>query len=372
MEKQYEGVTIKLISTRDFYNRIKAKIPTFVCKNIVDSEIYLFEEQINMLENLLITWAKNDMISQGESLLNDIFNQPNNENGKVYEALVYSWLSEHYISFEPQIRVEQDECFKAKSGYDADGKIIENSIIFDVKQFGLTLPHIEGLRKKLQSKISSEYYLTISNGQNISVKDLQINFFEKADDVAKIIMSSENKNFTDYIYHDKLFGLEFRAWHHSTNRLVTSISEFNLYEWAENNEFYFMYHSSQFCINKPYVLFCPFDKSLVPMFSNGDTEFTFTAFRALCRRIFVHLNRMENRMINEFDGKAKWKISVSTASKKISAIVFMDVSKNYDYKNCRTFVFKNPNADYKIHEYQINSLFRNAGAFIEDFRFDNY
>ena len=261
---------------------------------------------------------------------------------------------------------------QTNSGYDADGRIIENGIIFDIKQFGITLPHIETLRRKLQAKIPNEYYLTISGGKNIATRDMQTDFLEKVDEIANAIMHSENLNHTDYIYRDKKYGLIFRVWEKESNRLYTSISEFNLYEWAKNNEFYFMYHASQFCSNTPYILFCPFDKSITPMFSNDDVEFTNNAFRALCRRVFINLVKMDNRKINEFDGKAMPNISISTASKKISAIVFMDVSEEYDYNHCRIFVFQNPNADYKIHRYQIDTIFRYVGAFIEDFQFDNY
>ena len=86
----------------------------------------------------------------------------------------------------------------------------------------------------------------------------------------------------------------------------------------------------------------------------------------------MNLTKMDERRIIDFDRKAQNDISVATAAKKISAIVFMDVSNDFDYQNCRMFVFQNPNADYKIPRYQIDSLFRYAGATIEDFIFDNY
>ena len=361
-------------TTKELYEEIKREIPNIQYnKYLVDKEICLPSEQLAMLKELLLTWNENKMADAAKRLLNDILMQPNNQNGKVYEALVYAWLSRQSVRYEPQVHINKEECFKqTESGYEADGMILENSIIFDVKQFGVTLPHIETLKRKLQAKIPNEYYLTISGGKNISTRDIQTDLLEKFDEIANAIMHSENMNHTDYIYRDKKYGLEFRAWKKESNKLYTSISEFNLYEWAENNEFYFMYHASQFCLNTPYILFCPFDKSIAHTFSKDDVGFTNTALRALCRRIFINLVKMDNRKINEFDRKAMPNISVSTASRKISAIVFMDVSEEYDYSHCRTFVFQNPNADCKIHRYQIDTIFRYAGAFIEDFQFDNY
>lgn len=362
-----------MCNTKEFYEKIKLNVPQIECKNIVDIKICLPSEQLKMLEKLFITWGKDDMNAEVENLLNDILKQPNNQNGKVYEALVYAWLSGHSIQYKPQFHVNTEDCFKrTDAGYDADGKITENNIVFDIKQFGVTLPQIETLRKKLQSLMPNEYYLTIGGGKNISTRDIKKDFLEKINEMVKTIMDSKNKIHTDYIYHDKKYGLEFRAWDTKTNSLFTSISEFDPYEWAENNEFYFMYHASQFCLNTPYIIFCPFDKNIASIFSNKDNDVTVTALRALCRRIFMNLLKMENRKISEFDGKAKQNISVSIASRKISAIVFVDVNEEYDYNHCRTFVFQNPNADYKIPRYQIDSLFRYAGAYVEDFRFDNY
>lgn len=88
-----------------------------------------------------------------KNLIVDVLQKPNGENGKVYEAHVYAWLEKHYICYTSQVHIKQANCFKeSNQGYDADG-IIENNVIFDVKQFGPALPHIETLRRKIQAKI---------------------------------------------------------------------------------------------------------------------------------------------------------------------------------------------------------------------------
>lgn len=362
-----------MYTVKDFYEEIRSEIPSIKCKNLKNIEICLPNEQLEMIKKLLLMWSNNSMVNEAEKLLNDILRQPNNQNGKVYEALVYSWLSNHSIRYKPQFHINKEYCFKKENeGFDSDGIIIEESIVFDIKKFGLTLPHIETLRKKIQEKISSEYYIIISGSENISTREIKVDFLEKIDELVVKIMKEENKNHTDYIYHDLKHRLEFRVCEKKPNRLFISMSEFDLYEWAANNEFYFMYHASQFCFNVPYILFCPFDRNIAYMFSNNDINFIYTTFRALCRRIFINLLKMESRKINEFDGKAISDISISTASRKISAIVFMDVSEEYNDNNCRIFVYQNPNADHKLKRYQVNTMFRNAGAYIEDFLFDNY
>lgn len=363
-----------MISTVQFLNELNECFPNIVNKlDVEDKEIQLLEAQCMMLKNLFLTWADNKEEKYIFNLIKEILKDPTTENGKVYEALVYAWLEKQHIRYNPQIHISKEECFKASAnGYDADGEIDENNIVFEIKRFGITLPHIETLRRKIQSKIPKEYFLTISGGNNISAQDMQENFFNKIEQLAETIMQKENCIYSDYIYKDNTFGLEFRAWEKGSNRAFTAISEFDLYEWAKNNEFYFMHDASQFCRSVPYILFCSYDQYLAPMFSQEDDKVTFIAFRTLCRRVFMNLNKMDERTISEFDGKAQQGISVSVASKKISAIIFLDVSAENNHHHSRVYVFQNPNADYKIPRYQIDSLFRYNGAVIENFQYDNY
>ncbi len=363
------------MTTLEFYNNLMKQVSSLSRRMVIkDDVIKLLEPQIEALNNLFSKWLTCDndkLIKFANSLLKDILKSPNNSNGKVYEALVYSWLNENFIEYEPQWSVAHEDCFKSSCKYyAADGKIVENNIVFDVKKFGLTIPILNILKDKIMSNINflQNYYLTIGGSKSISTVDIK-KLLENPDELTGRIFNSKNKICNDYIYHE--FGLEFRAWNLCANRSLSSFSEFDPYQWAENNELYFMYHSSQFCNNSPYIIFCPFDKTLIPMFSNNNRTLTL-AFRSLCRRIFIRLINESNQNINQFDGKAKSEISVAEASKKVSAIVFMDVSKKSKYNDSGVFAYLNPNADYKIANYQVNSLFRNAGALIDDFKFDNY
>ena len=88
--------------------------------------------------------------------------------------------------------------------------------------------------------------------------------------------------------------------------------------------------------------------------------------------MFVNVSRFSDKMLHDYDGKAVQDISLSVVMRKVSAIIFMDVSQKWSYENCRTWVFVNPNADNPLKSYQIDQWFRQAGACIEDFMYDNY
>lgn len=356
------------IMVEEFYNMINSGDSNFNIDLINNkNEIRLLDSQINRLVELIVELSKNGYEKTAKELFFDIIRNPNNSNGKIYEALLYAWLNENKINYEPQVYIDEQNCLK-KNGYKADGKI--NDIIFDVKQFGIGVPHIETFQKKLQEKMPN-YIITIGGTKNLSSKIIEKYLLSNVDNIIKELQSKKNLIHTDYIYKLNDYDIEIRA-HYKEKGIVSSISEFNPYEWAENNEYYFMRHGSQFCIKNPYIIFCPFDKKDNWIFTTEEPKQNHLNFRCLCRRIFMNLKNIDERKLLEFDGKAKNNISVATASRKISAIVFLDVSDKWDYNNCRMWVYTNPNADNKIPTYEINRLFRLAGAIIEDFRFDNY
>lgn len=337
--------------------------------------IRLPDDEIKLLTELFKDWLSGEdehLVKEAHNLIGDIIRKPDSTNGKVYEALIYSWLTYNRIDFKPQQKIENGDCFKkSQDGYDADGVITESHIVFDVKQFGIALPHLKTLKRRIQAsrKYKDEYELMISGGMDMSNKDIETKYFGRIDEIIEKLFSSESKICDDYMC--KFDELEFRAWKKDGKRLASSISEFDPYKWAENNEYYFIRHSSQFCISDPYILFCPFDNALLPWLIN-DKESLYLGFRSLCRRMFMRLTKITDRTINEFDGKAMDNITVSTAAKKISAVAFIDVSKKTEYSNSNNYVFINPNADNKIHEYIKNQLFRYNGALIDDFMNDNY
>lgn len=155
---------------------------------------------------------------------------------------------------------------------------------------------------------------------------------------------------------------------HYNGGIVIRIHGNDMYEWAKNNRFYFMHDASQFVKDRPYIIICPFDKeSSGPFLSFTDNLDGY--FRALCRRIFMDLNRMTDRDVD--DGKAV-PVTIAEASKKITGIIFIETSAiakggRYD---C-VWAYLNPNADNPLAKHQIN-YFHNISALVDDFRYDNY
>ena len=182
---------IKIVSTKDFENYINSKIDGLNFEVSKNKPIEIQPEQIEMLcklfQNKSTEWSY-DFI---KVLLNDILKKPTSYNGKVYEALVYSWLDNHSVRFKPQENVLSKDCLKAHD-YEADG-IIDGNIYFDVKQFGITLPHLDTLKRKLQEKIPEPYFVTVGGTKNISTRELEEKYLSRLHQLVKEIMSEENK-----------------------------------------------------------------------------------------------------------------------------------------------------------------------------------
>ncbi len=135
----------------------------------------------NLFQSTSDKWSYEDI----RVLLNDILKKPSPLNGKIYEALVYSWLESHYIRFKPQVKILSQDCLKVHD-YEADG-IIDNNIYFDVKQFGITLPHLDTLRNKIQKQVPDDYFVTVGGTKNISTRVLKDDYLSRLPEVVNEI-----------------------------------------------------------------------------------------------------------------------------------------------------------------------------------------
>ena len=70
--------------------------------------------------------------------------------------------------------------------YEADG-IIDNNIYFDVKQFGITLPHLDTLRNKIQKQVPDDYFVTVGGTKNISTRVLKDDYLSRLPEVVNEI-----------------------------------------------------------------------------------------------------------------------------------------------------------------------------------------
>lgn len=303
-----------------------------------------------------------------EKHFKEIISKPNLNNGKVYEFLVYAWLGKKHINFEEQVLISADECLK-KNDYYADGNF--KGIVFDVKKFGIGFTLYDSFRGKLQEEIS-DYFITVGGSKNLDTKVIEKELISKVPYWKERLLSKESMLLGDYRTSDTNLGIEIRAYNkENSGGIFTSFSEIDITQWAEENELYFFRHASQFCCYRPYMIICPFLPHDLP-FDSGDIVSVYHAFRFLCRRMFMNLIKKKDKLRDTCDGHAKDYITLETASRKLSAVMFLDISEEWGYSNCRCWIYKNPNADFPIPNHTMHLCFQLLGAYIDDFKYDNY
>ena len=354
-------------TTLSLYNQIKEICPGFPEINVEEKNFFLSDAQVISIKDCLINLFEQGYSNYVQGAFKEIVQNPHRKNGKIYEVLVYHCLQSICTRFEIQPTIEKDDCFKKKGNYEADGRICD--VVFDVKLFGIGFPLLEKVRKEFQLMADADKkMITISGAYDLPNKVFQ-DLLEHKEDIYSERKSEKHLNHDLYIMKRE-DGLEFRL--SPIRDAISYVGSFDSCEWAKNNELYFVKHGSQFCRNQPYMIFCPFDENVSYILSKDKDEDIFLLLRFLCRRMFVNVSRFSDKMLHEFDGKATLGISLPSAMRKVSAIIFMDVSQPWSYENCRMWIFVNPNADNPIKNYQIDRWFRLARAWIEDFRYDNY
>lgn len=202
-------------------------------------------------------------------------------------------------------------------------------MIFDVKAFGLGAVHLNIVKQRLQEKFP-DFIITIEGSLDFSTTEIEKTLLQRIPDIALAIEQQIEKGSINYTPPGLDNRLEIR-FVPAKYRIGTAVSELDVTAWAQNNRFYFLNHGSQFCINMPYMIFCPFDSSLGPLLSTKDDERIYWQLRFLCRRMFIELSHIYDRKLIEFDGKARDGITIAAASRKLSAIAFLDVTDKWNY-----------------------------------------
>ena len=332
-------------------------------KRYKEKELTLFPSQYETL----VEYFKN-YDEYKKDVFHDIISSKITNRGKIYEAIIYAWLEQQGIQFEAQKNIAAEDCLK-RNGYTADG-IIDDWVVFDIKMFGITNPNISKLQTKL-NKISKNkhegYYITIGGSIDIS-NDILQNLLSQTQELYDNLFNNNNKCINDYIYKIPNTGLEIRAHQTMNKRMISTISEFNPYKWARDNQYYFFHDASQYCTNKPFVIICPYDRNTASLFVDNISDFTHIAFRSLCRRMFIGMP--DDVIASNYDSACIPLISMRAASQCISAVIFQDVTDLFD--NRGPWIFVNPNATHKLPQI-ISDQFRfQSCSLFEDFSYDNY
>lgn len=368
-------------------------------KYLVDekSKITLPDSYIKRIKDCINCWIKNSQTVIAKKELNDFLKNPTNKNGTVYEILAYQWFHKCFINVEYQPEISKESTLKATGEYRADGRL-DDEVVFDIKSFSFGQPLYSELQNELnkmwntererrirekierdgvegngkyKGEIVPDYYIMVSGDYNLSSQKMS-ELLKKKEDIFKTLFSEDKKNYTDYIYCIKDYGLQIRAHYNKPGKvnIHTGVSEVNVDKWAMQNEIQVLKHCSQFCRNSPFFLMYPYDKSKArDYYFDGQTQFY--TFRTLMRRSFINLLHNKD-YINGYDGKAISGMRVCEAIRKLSGVFFLDVTEEYEYGKNNAFLFINPNADNPLRELQVEHFFNLNGVTIYDFYFDNY
>ena len=356
----------------------------------LSGELPLTEQQAQCLIKWILESDKNDRPNIIKKVLRDITQSTYENKGSIWEDLIYSYLSFHKIPFKMQYQLSSHECYKSgEKGYKADGVFQiaykpPKYAVFEIKSFNLPNQMLNSFRTKLEQEYDKlqgkegipkgSYIFTVGGSLDISNQTYEKDLFSQAENILVKLFSSKNPHEAhgSHRYQLSYRNLEITAEEPSDSSPIVGISyaASDIYEWAQNSEYRFLKHSSQFCYTKPFILICPFE----PEFTSDDMIHKYRteiALRALCRRIFIHLPQVHDRYIYDLDSHARKGISVAMAARKITAIMFIDISCN-DPQKCDAWAFINPNGDNKLLNYQINTLFKSFNAVIDKFEYDNY
>lgn len=173
-------------------------------------EIRIEEKYLLRIQNYLATRD----VKEKEKYFHELINNPNRENGKIYELLVYSWLAESSKQFKTQIQIDSKKCLKENS-YEADGEL-ENIVVFEIKKFGIGLGLYSRFQEKLQ-EICQGYRITVGGEKNLSSKVIEKNLIGKVAEWKEKLFDSQNCIFTDYICRDPHYSLEIQKVRCSTS-----------------------------------------------------------------------------------------------------------------------------------------------------------
>ncbi len=356
--------SVKEYSLQDLHKQICSSSKEYALQSKYEKKkIALLPSQYETLCNYF-----SDYSDYKKEVFTDISSSKNGNEGKLYEALTYAWLEKLGIPFTAQTPIGANECLNPH-GYDADG-IIDDFVVFDVKMFGITQPNISRLQSKLNQlnkKSHEDYLITVSGSIDLSNSKMQ-ELLSSSADLYQNLFLEENKHFTDYWYKIPGTELQLRANYTAGKRIISTVSEFNPYKWAMENQYYFFHDASQFCTDKPFIIICPYDSKTAKQFTGSFSDSTMVAFRSLCRRMFLGMpNDVE---IHEYDESCLPLISVRAASQCISAVVFQDISMYSDSDD--TWVFINPNARNMVPGYIVDQFRYHAQSMVDDFRYDSY
>lgn len=295
-----------------------------------------------------------------------------NFDGTYIELKTYRWLLDNEVKFKPQI--EKVTIHENKSIL--DGKFTDTNVYFDVKSFNLTTPIINEFIFALNEKYPGHFF-TFEGPRDSSYKEWQKIMKKKYNHIRKF--SNANRNSI------KINNVRINR-HKKVPGVYTSESTFDPFQWAQNNEEFFLKNCKQYTPDHSFILICTMTKDIL-----GFEKFV--ALRALARRAFINLRKRKDeysKIVDDYKQiNDKYKDDIPDY---LSAIIFLDFSphrkadneeiitdgKNQRIWNKRAYMFCNPNAKHRINHFTLQRIFGFQylpladKSYVEDFLYDNY
>lgn len=276
-------------------------------------------------------------------------------DGLYFELRTYEWLRDCNAEFIYQPEEKTLSISKVK----LDGAFITPQIYFDIKTFELG----ENIKQKLKLKLEEEFpkYIFLVDGRiDQDYKILERKVLSQIYDHIRNIDIYNHPG--DYSIKDTDWTIK---WYERKMGIYMEHNSFNPYEWAQNNERFFLKNVTQYTSETPFILICTMPE--VELAFNQEI-----ALRALARRAFINLPKMNlsemfpKGVINYGKIQQEYRPDIT---RYLSGIFFLDL------KCEKAYMYLNPNAIHKVSISDLHRIFNYnipAIGVIDDFQYDNY
>lgn len=293
--------------------------------------------------------------------------------GFYYEILTYSWLLNNNIKFTPEVQTTIGDTLSINNPT-LDGLFKNSRVYFDIKTFEIPANLFIRIKKMLSEKFP-KHNIMVGGSKDISYKDVENKIITNINNIIDNLKNQEQHDNNFMCYRDKTLDIDIELkLLEETGTIQSMISSFDPYTWAEKNEIFFLKNASQYTINRPFILLCPYRHGdLIQL----DVKTVYTAFRSISRRAFCKLYKQvifpsSYTEIVYKNGKIdSAKYTINEISTYLSGIIFIDISDICMKKN--VFIFINPNAKNSLIYFPINTIFGyDLSCEFDNFINDNY
>ena len=278
--------------------------------------------------------------------------------GTLSELLVYDWLAQNGIPFQPQVRVTGRDILNPK-GSDLDGNLrISSDVYFDIKCFGFQEVMIERLCKRLMADIPN-CRIAVESSWDVPVETLQ--------DLLESGYGSLKEALTT---NTTVVRGPMRFVRRTPSRVQVSSRIIDPYRLAKEHASYPFRFAKQFTLAAPFIIIFAYHPWLGGLLMNENfADFTSIYTRALARRAFIQFLEDNSAVLN---------VTKAQASCLISGIGFLNISQleidsgNPDHTRFR--LYTNPNALNPVPDLTIDYLQDSDPKAVQVERFvdDNY